>query len=139
MYKVFSVEGGYQIFWCPSAPTHFNDRVSYDGHIYTHRNAAHRRCKQLEEELHQRMRRVEASAIPVAARPSAEVWEVLEREATRYYSNFFCLPDGSYGFQFEDEREVTPLSALAYDSELGVYDTRKRIKHVEEEQCNTHG
>ncbi len=50
MYKVFAVPGGWQIFWCPSAPTHFNDKIPYDDKVYTKRQAAYRRCKQLNEQ-----------------------------------------------------------------------------------------
>lgn len=49
MYKVFAVEGGYQVFWCPSAPTHYNDCIPYSTKVYTHKQAAYRRCKQLRE------------------------------------------------------------------------------------------
>lgn len=51
MYKVYEVTGGYQIFWCPSAPIHFNDRTSYDGRVYKHKAAAYRRVKQLNDAL----------------------------------------------------------------------------------------
>jgi hypothetical protein len=51
MYKVFPVEGGYEIFWCPSAPTHYNDKVPYDGKVYSTRPAAYRRVKQLNDAL----------------------------------------------------------------------------------------
>ncbi len=51
MYKVFEVEGGWKIFWCPSAPTHFNDKIPYDGKVYSKRSAAYRRVKQLNEQL----------------------------------------------------------------------------------------
>lgn len=51
MYKVFKVAGGWEIFWCPSAPIHFNDRVPYDGKVYSTRPAAYRRVKQLNDEL----------------------------------------------------------------------------------------
>jgi hypothetical protein len=51
MYKVFEVEGGYEIFWCPSAPYHYNDKIPYDGRIYAHRAAAYRRVKQLNDAL----------------------------------------------------------------------------------------
>ena len=51
MYKVFQVEGGYEIFWCPSAPIHYNDKVSYDGKVYSTRPAAYRRVKQLNDAL----------------------------------------------------------------------------------------
>jgi hypothetical protein len=48
MYKVFEVEGcGFQIFWCPSAPIHYNDRVPYNDKIYPQRQGAYRKCKQL--------------------------------------------------------------------------------------------
>lgn len=55
MYKVFPVEGGYQIFWCPSAPRHYADKVPYvDTHnlhrngVYSKRQAAYRRCTELQ-------------------------------------------------------------------------------------------
>lgn len=48
-YKVFEVSGGYQIFWCPSAPMHYNDKIPHSDHIYRHRQGAYRRCKQLNE------------------------------------------------------------------------------------------
>lgn len=51
MYKVFAVEGGFEIFWCPSAPYHFNDKIPYDGKVYAHRAAAYRRVKQLNDAL----------------------------------------------------------------------------------------
>jgi hypothetical protein len=49
MYKVFRVIGGYQIFWCPSAPIHYDDRKPYDGRVYPKRQAAYRRCQQLSQ------------------------------------------------------------------------------------------
>ena len=49
MYKVFEVEGGWEIFWCPSAPTHYNDKIPYDGKVYAQRPAAYRRIKQLKD------------------------------------------------------------------------------------------
>jgi hypothetical protein len=60
MYRVFKVEKdkvpagyeeGYEIFWCPSAPVHYNDRVPYDGKVYTKRPAAYRRVKQLNDKV----------------------------------------------------------------------------------------
>lgn len=51
IYKVFKVEGGYQIFWCPSAPVHYADRTPYDGKVYPQRAGAYRRVKQLNDEL----------------------------------------------------------------------------------------
>lgn len=45
--KVFAVDGGYEIFWCPSAPIHYADRVPYDGKIYTKSQAAYRKCKRI--------------------------------------------------------------------------------------------
>ncbi len=47
MYKVFKVAGGYQIFWCPSAPTHYTDKVPYNDRIYPQRQGAYRKCHQL--------------------------------------------------------------------------------------------
>ena len=53
MYKVFEVateEGKkYQIFWCPSAPHTYTDKVPYTDRLYPHRQAAYRMCKKLNE------------------------------------------------------------------------------------------
>jgi hypothetical protein len=54
MYKMFEVEGGFQIFWCPSAPVHYNDRIPYNGKVYSKRQAAYRRLKQLNDGLKQK-------------------------------------------------------------------------------------
>jgi hypothetical protein len=54
MFRVYPVEGGYQIFWCPSAPMHYSDKIPHDDKIYTKRQAAYRRKKQLDEELARR-------------------------------------------------------------------------------------
>ncbi len=62
MYKVFAVEGGYEIFWCPSAPTHFSDKIPYDSKVYSKRQAAYRRCKQLNEQITGRSARKESVA-----------------------------------------------------------------------------
>jgi hypothetical protein len=51
MYKVFKVEGGYEIYWCPSAPVHYNDKIPYDGKVYSTNSAAYRRVKQLNDAL----------------------------------------------------------------------------------------
>jgi hypothetical protein len=51
MYKVYEVEGGYQIFWCPSAPMHYQDRIPHDDRVYSKKQAAYRRNKQLNEQL----------------------------------------------------------------------------------------
>jgi hypothetical protein len=48
-YKVYKVEGGWQIYWCPSAPTHYADRVPFSDKIYPYRPAAYRKVKQLNE------------------------------------------------------------------------------------------
>jgi len=50
-YKVYKVGDRWEIFWCPSAPTHYNDRIPYDGKLYTKRPAAYRRVKQLSNAL----------------------------------------------------------------------------------------
>ena len=51
-YKVFLVEGkGYQIFWCPSAPIHYNDKVPYNARFYPQKQGAYRRCKALNDKL----------------------------------------------------------------------------------------
>ncbi len=55
-YKVFPVAGGFRIFWCPSAPTHYNDKVPYDGKVYPQKQGAYRRCKTLNERLAERKR-----------------------------------------------------------------------------------
>lgn len=49
MYRVFEVETGYEIFWCPSAPVHFADKVPYDGKVYSTRSAAYRKAKKLTD------------------------------------------------------------------------------------------
>lgn len=58
MFRVFEVprssgegksEKGYQIFWCPSAPLHYADKIPHDEKVYAHKQAAYRRKKQLEE------------------------------------------------------------------------------------------
>lgn len=51
LYRVFKVGDQYQIFYCPSAPIHYNDRVPYNGRLYPKRQAAYRRCKQLNEQV----------------------------------------------------------------------------------------
>lgn len=58
MYKVFRVDGGYQIFWCPSAPLHYNDREPYidtknvrTGGLYTRPQAAYHRAAELNRQL----------------------------------------------------------------------------------------
>jgi hypothetical protein len=51
MYKVFEVEGGFQVFWCPSAPTHYNDKVPYSDKVYPQRQGAYRKCKQLNDRI----------------------------------------------------------------------------------------
>ena len=58
MYEVFPVEGGYQIFWCPSAPIHFADKVPYidsknvsKNGVYKQRQAAYRRKAELNKKL----------------------------------------------------------------------------------------
>lgn len=52
-YKVFPVEGGFQIFWCPSAPIHYNDKIPYNDRVYPQKQGAYRRCKALNERLTQ--------------------------------------------------------------------------------------
>lgn len=59
MFKVFEVpkevegktEQWYQIFWCPSAPMHYADKIPHDDKVYKHRQAAYRHKKRLEEKL----------------------------------------------------------------------------------------
>lgn len=59
MFKVFKVkamedgklEDRYQIFWCPSAPMHYQDKIPHDEKVYKQRQAAYRRKKQLQEAL----------------------------------------------------------------------------------------
>lgn len=65
VYKVYQVGDKFQVFYCPSAPLHYNDKFPYDGRLYTKRQAAYRRCKQLNEQLQgehsQEQRHVEAA------------------------------------------------------------------------------
>lgn len=58
-YKVFEVEGGHQIFWCPSAPLHYNDRVPHSPRVYPHPNSAYRRCKQLNERYQEAIKKTD--------------------------------------------------------------------------------
>lgn len=71
MYKVFQVEGGYEIFWCPSAPTHFNDKISYDGKVYSTRPAAYRRVKQLNDALKEKQEKEQRQANSQKQTPAA--------------------------------------------------------------------
>ena len=50
-FKVFPVEGGYEVFWCPSAPMHYADKIPHDGKVYSTRQAAYRRKQHLNEKL----------------------------------------------------------------------------------------
>lgn len=61
-FKVYPVEGGYEIFWCPSAPMHYQDKVPHDGKVYSTRSAAYRRKAQLSEELKARQAKTEQVA-----------------------------------------------------------------------------
>lgn len=63
MFKVFPVEGGYQIFWCPSAPMHYADKIAHDEKVYSRKQAAYRRKKQLEEELAKKKRETGAVSL----------------------------------------------------------------------------
>jgi len=49
MYKVFKVQGGWQIFYCPSVPLHYSDKVPYSEKVYPQPQGAHRRCAQLND------------------------------------------------------------------------------------------
>jgi hypothetical protein len=59
MFRVFEVprevegkpEKGYQIFWCPSAPMHYADKIPHDNKVYSKKQAAYRRRKQLQDAL----------------------------------------------------------------------------------------
>ena len=51
MYRVYKVGDKFEIYWCPSAPVHYNDRIPYDGKLYSKKQAAYRRAKQLNEKL----------------------------------------------------------------------------------------
>ncbi len=51
MFRVFEVTGGFQIFWCPSWPRYTEDKVPHSAKIYPHKQAAHRRNKQLNDAL----------------------------------------------------------------------------------------
>jgi hypothetical protein len=63
MYKVFPVEGGWEVFWCPSAPYYYSDKSPYDGKVYTTRSAAYRRMSKLTQALaRQRERAMQVKA-----------------------------------------------------------------------------
>lgn len=62
-FKVYRVEGGYQIFWCPSAPMHYADKIPHDGKVYSKKQAAYRRAKQLTEDLARRIESPKAEAV----------------------------------------------------------------------------
>lgn len=53
MFRVFKVDGAYQIFWCPSAPLHYEDKVPAEPwkKPYSTKSAAYRRCAQLQDKL----------------------------------------------------------------------------------------
>lgn len=59
MYKVLSVEGGYQIFWCPhyldtdarTEDERFADARPASKRVYPQKQGAGRRCKQLNDAL----------------------------------------------------------------------------------------
>lgn len=62
MYKVFTVDTNegkrFQVFWCPSSPRHYNDKVPYidprnvkNQGLYTRRQAAYRRMVELNKSL----------------------------------------------------------------------------------------
>jgi hypothetical protein len=55
-YKVFQVPGGFEIFWCPSAPMHYQDRIPHDGKVYSKKQAAYRRVAQLRKDLEARQK-----------------------------------------------------------------------------------
>lgn len=50
-FKVYQVEGGYEIFWCPSAPLHYQDKIPHDGKVYKHKQAAYRQVSKLRAKL----------------------------------------------------------------------------------------
>jgi len=62
-FRVYPVERGYQIFWCPSAPMHYADRIPHDDKVYSKRQAAYRRAKQLTEKLEQTREAKEDKAV----------------------------------------------------------------------------
>jgi hypothetical protein len=50
MYRVFKVEGGYEIFWCPSE----HEKIALNKKkVYSTHQAAYRRAKQLNNEMPQ--------------------------------------------------------------------------------------
>lgn len=54
-YKVFKVDGGYEVYWCPSAPMHYADKISVDGRVYPQKQAAYRRRDALKKKLEARL------------------------------------------------------------------------------------
>jgi hypothetical protein len=61
MHKVIKVEGGYQIFWYPFAPVHFNDGIPYDGKIYSKKQAAYRKLAQIKEQMAEKKSEAESA------------------------------------------------------------------------------
>ncbi len=51
MFRIFSVPGGFQIFWCPSWPRHTEDKVPHSAKVYPQDKGAFRRAKQLNDRL----------------------------------------------------------------------------------------
>lgn len=54
-YKVEQVEGGWEVFWFPQAPTHYQEKIPVDGKVYTAKQAAYARKKKLEGKLKERL------------------------------------------------------------------------------------
>lgn len=71
------------------------------------------------------MQQVRLTDVPLSMRPSKEVWEVIEREIQNSSAILVQLPNDSYGVIWEDEQDPTPLQFLAYNANVGVFDTRE--------------
>jgi 2-aminoadipate transaminase len=119
MYKVFEVEGDkFQIFWCPSAPLHFSDKVPYDDRKYSKRQAAYRRCKQLNEQLAARQPKMSQSTDQVGIEKIFFTRGVPPLEALPARQIAQCMqatlegPDGPSILQYGHNGGYAPLRLL---------------------------
>lgn len=76
MHKVFQVNGGFQIFWCPSHPKHYADKIPASERIYRQKQAAYRRCKQLNDE---RAKQMQTYAIDLSRLTEEQKGDVSQR------------------------------------------------------------
>lgn len=56
-FRVFHVEDGYEVYWCPSAPLHYEDKIpANSGKVYTKKQAAYASKDRLKKKLEERLR-----------------------------------------------------------------------------------